>query len=300
MVDVAADAIRSNGEPRCVSVIIPVGDPARLGRQLDALARQRYAGVWEVVIADNHGRGDVNDLAHAWRDRLPDLRVVDASRARGACHARNVGSRAARGDLLVYCDADDEVAPGWLAALVDAANHADLVSGRLDYAALNPGVTFSEDRLPIGLGFRPYAPSGNCAIWSSVLEEIGGWNERYRRLTDMEFSWRVAHHSFRLGYTPDAVVRYRLPATRRSLFRQSFGWGKSEAQLFRDFGELGIRRPRLRGRPQLAPDPRPIAASHRASCQAGRLVTPRRPPRRPTVGERALPSPVSLTGSCPS
>src|SRR5438045_2944663 len=104
--------------PRLVSVIVPVRNGARwLGQQLAALERQRYGGRWEVVVVDNGSSDGSAAVAGDWAGRLA-LRTVGANRRRGINVARNAGAAVACGDLLAYCDADDQVAPGWLEALV--------------------------------------------------------------------------------------------------------------------------------------------------------------------------------------
>lgn len=236
--------------PALVSVVVPTRSEARaLATQLDCLASQQYSGNWEVVIADNGSNDDSVSVARRAAKRFHRLVIVDASSRPGACHARNAGSKAAKGDLLVFCDADDEVAPGWLAAMASAAGDYDLLGGWLDRDALNEGVERSwrpfraaSDDLPVALGFQPYAPSGNCAIWRDTLEAVGGWNESYRACTDVELSWRALRAGRRIGFVSNAVVRYRFRATLPGLARQFFRLGRAEAQLFGDFRVDGLRR----------------------------------------------------------
>ena len=79
-----------------LSVIIPARDAgATIGTQLEALAAQQWPGRWEVIVADNGSRDDTVARAEAWRDRLPGLRVIDASSVPGASHARNVAAELA-------------------------------------------------------------------------------------------------------------------------------------------------------------------------------------------------------------
>lgn len=238
--------------PDLVSVIIPVRDAvSTLDGQLTALADQDYPGRWEVVVADNGSTDRSRELARGWEAMLPNLRVVDASARRGSAFARNRGVAAAGGEFLAFCEADDEVDRGWLSALVDAAPAGGMVGGFIDIAALNDDVTRAwrpvhppEDCLPTHLRFLPTAIGANCGIWRSVLDDVGGWNEGYRAQTDAELSWRVQLASYRLGFAPDAVVRYRFRASLRALARQGFRSGVAEAQLYHDFRARGLRRDR--------------------------------------------------------
>jgi glycosyltransferase involved in cell wall biosynthesis len=235
--------------PALVSVIVPVRDAAStLGAQFAALARQAYAGDWEVIVADNGSTDASVDVAEAWRDRLPDLRIVAASAGRGSAFARNRGASAAAGQFLAFCEADDEVTPGWLTGLVNAGRLYDLVGGHIDVVTLNDDVVRAwrgmpaRDELLRKFKFLPIAVGANLGIWRSVLDAVGGWNETYRYQTDVELSFRVQLSSYRLGYAPDAVVRYRMRATLPSLARQAFRYGIVDAQLFRDFRHAGLER----------------------------------------------------------
>ena len=116
-----------------LTVVIPAYNEApRIERQLGALATQRYDGPWEVVVGDNGSTDDTRARAEAWRDRLP-VRVVDASHRRGAAAARNQAVAHAAGDGLLFCDADDAVADGWLEAHAAALGNGDLVAGAIAY-----------------------------------------------------------------------------------------------------------------------------------------------------------------------
>ena len=237
-----------------VTVVIPALNAADIiGEQLEALSRQTYAGEWEVVVVDNGSTDGTAAAAMAFVDRLPALRVVDASERRAHTYARNTGAHAARGDLLLYCDADDRVAPGWVAAFVTAAEEdgCDFMGGFVDDVTLNDASQADwrhsppPDRLPDKMGFLPLAISANLAIRRSVLFGVGGWNEAYGEgCNDVELSWRVQVAGCRLCYVPDAVVSYRYRSSMRALARQMYRRGLAEPQLYADFRPHGLpRRP---------------------------------------------------------
>jgi len=229
-------------------VVLPVRDVrGTVGQQLAALAAQDFPGQWEVVVADNGSRDATLDVVRKWADRLPDLRVVRADDRPGVSHARNVAASAARADLLAICDGDDVVEPGWLSAVVAASGRCDVVAGRLDEDSLNsPTVkTWRPSRPTDGptviRGFLPYAAGANCAVWKRVLEDVGGWNEDYVAAgNDVEFSWRAQLRGHRLGFAPEAVVRYRYRSDLRSWARQAYNGGRACAHLVTDFRRHGL------------------------------------------------------------
>ncbi len=236
--------------PPSISVVIPIYNAAQtLDACLAALANQEYDGAWEVVVADNGSRDGSAEMARGWSDRFPRFQVIDASHRRGVSHARNIGARSARGELILLTDADDVVAPGWLAAFAEAAPTADLLTGGFDEATLNEPLhqawrpTRGTPDQVRPLSFLPFAVGSNCGVRREVFNELDGWDERYRGGgDDVEFSWRVQLAGYRLGYVPKAIVRTRYRTSLRELAKQYFYRGRADARLYRDFRRSGARR----------------------------------------------------------
>lgn len=272
-----------------MTVAIPSRDTAAtLPAQLDALAAQAYDGAFEVVLCDNGSTDGSDALALEWAGRL-DLRVVRVPEP-GISNVRNAALVEARGDLLAFCDGDDVVAPGWLAALVAAAGAADLVAGRLDDTSLNPPeVVAWRGPLPVDeplrpLGFLPLAPGASFAVWRDVAMDVGGWDPGYvGGSEDVDFSWRVQLAGRTFAYAPDAVVAYRYRPDRRALYRQFYRYGHTEARLQRRFaGHLprhsvrnlaGTWKALLRQAPRLrGTGPDAVALKREYAYHWGRLV----------------------------
>jgi glycosyltransferase involved in cell wall biosynthesis len=236
------------------SVVIPALNAAEvIGEQLDALSRQTYEGDWEVVLVDNGSTDGTAAAAMAQVGCLPRLRVIDASQRRSHTFARNTGAAAAEGELLLYCDADDVVCPGWVQAFATAAEKegCDFMGGFVDDVSLNDPRHAAwrqsppHDRLPEKMNFLPLAISANLAIRRSVLFDIGGWNEDYGEgCNDVELSWRAQVAGYRLCYVPEAEIAYRYRSSMRALARQMYRRGLAEPQLYADFRPHGLpRRP---------------------------------------------------------
>jgi glycosyltransferase involved in cell wall biosynthesis len=226
------------------SVVIPTYNAeAFLDAELEALARQTHPEPFEIVIADNGSTDRSGEVARAWRDRLPSLRTVDASRARGVSAARNDGIRAAATDLILLCDADDVVDAGWVGAMLRGLQDHDYVGGALDTRVLS---TSSAQRwvpvepltteLPATWGGRRYAFGGNLGMRRFVFDDAGGFDESYGAgAEEIDFAWRALEAGHEVAFVPDAVIHYRLRADLRGILRQQFSSGLGEAQVFATF-----------------------------------------------------------------
>jgi GT2 family glycosyltransferase len=174
------------------------------------------------------------------------LRVVEAGERPGLAYARNVGSRAARGRILAFCDADDIADPGWLSALAEGTVKADVVGGRLELDQLNSDLALYWRGLSEGhlgrphLGHLPYAVGANFAVRRDAFEAAGGCDERFTSCgDDVDLSWRIQRTEGTLAFRPDAVMHYRVRQDLGGLMRQRYRYGQAEALVRRKFsGEV--------------------------------------------------------------
>ena len=99
-----------------VSVVVPTRDrPQLLRRAIGAILGQAYPGEVECVVVFDQSDPDLT-----WGDPGPArrLRAIRNTRAPGLAGARNSGVLAAGGELVAFCDDDDEWLPGKLEAQV--------------------------------------------------------------------------------------------------------------------------------------------------------------------------------------
>ena len=219
-----------------VSVVVPAHNAAAtLPAQLAALAGQDFTGTWELVVVENGSVDGTRAAIDASCQCVPRLRCI-TSTTRGASRARNLGVRSARAPLVLLCDADDVVAPGWVSAMAHALQDFDLVGGPLEFERLNaprlprPNVTVGAE-LPVVFGL-PYAVSANVAFHRALFDSLGGFDESIAVGEDMDFGWRAHLAGFSMGAAPAAVVHYRLRATVGSFLRQQYRYAKGHAQVY--------------------------------------------------------------------
>ena len=273
-----------------VSVVMPVYNGAgTLDDQLAALAGQDYDGRWELVVADNGSDDGSVALATAWGDRFPSLRVIDASARRGGPAADNIGAAAAIGSVLLFCDQDDIVQPGWLAAMASALQDHDFVVGRNEFASLNPmephaGVVRSAEPNDPGdqYGFLPFGLSCNLGVSRRAFEAVGGFDEDIPGADDVDLCWRVQLAGYPMWSESGAVVAKRRRRTAAGVWRQHFNFGVHDVMLYGKYAGRGMpRRLRRAGRRyawlvvhvmDLATPARRRSWVRVAAAQAGRLV----------------------------
>lgn len=100
------------------SVVIPAfNEQECLGACLTSLASQDYPGPFEIIVVDNDSTDRTASIAAAAGATV----VFEAER--GVCQARQRGTEAARGEIIVSTDADTTFTPGWLSGIDRALAH---------------------------------------------------------------------------------------------------------------------------------------------------------------------------------
>ena len=233
-----------------VSVVMPFRNAARTIRdQLEALASQEFEGAWEVIAVDNGSQDESRQIAESFAVRLT-LRIVDAPERPGAGHARNVGARHASADKLLFVDADDEVAPGYVATMAAALDRHDFVTSAFDQETLNPewvraahGPAWRDGDTPLADHFGVLPNAGaSIGISRAAFEAGGGFPEDLPRMQDIAMSWEVQLAGIRLHYVPEAVYRVRYRDSMLDLFRQGLAGSSCAPLLYKRYRGAGMRR----------------------------------------------------------
>lgn len=207
-----------------VSVIIPVSDKHLdvLVDALDSLEAQSYR-FWEAIVVVDVERAshELSNKFNALYKAYPYVRWQFTSDGpRGAGHARNVGAKIARSDLLLFLDADDYLLPEALSAMiarwnsVQEAVYTDYYGQAYieDTAKLNPGyrrriVHRDGTKTVIHNSAEDFdceraqkQPARPLYLWNTVttlfprewFEELGGFDEELSSWEDVDLWWRAA------------------------------------------------------------------------------------------------------------
>ena len=229
-----------------ISVIIPCYQSAEtLGEQLDAVLRQEWPGCWEVVCVYQPSSDETRQILSRYESANPRLRVVEALERRNASYARNEGARSARGAWLLFCDADDVVEPGWVAAMADALATDDVAAGRMDTLTLNT-VEVADSRGPLAPirtwpGFIPYASGGNTGMRHELFDRLGGFREGPPALEDTDLTFRAQlDGGATIGVADGAVLQYRYRTRFVEIARQARAYALGEMWLRHEFEPRGM------------------------------------------------------------
>jgi len=195
-----------------VSVVVPfAGGQGAAERMFQGLSRLRLDDADELIVADNTGKDVVRTVVS------PGVTVVRASGERSSYHARNAGAALARGEWILFIDAD--CAPE--AGLIDAyfaelpPEHCGVLAGQIEgdpeQSSLIARYTRSRRFFRQDAGFLSEAgtaATGNLLVRRSAFEAVGGFAEGIRSAGDVDLCRRLRAADWTLEVRRWAVVSH--------------------------------------------------------------------------------------------
>jgi glycosyltransferase involved in cell wall biosynthesis len=248
-----------------VSIIVPArNEEAALGACLESLVAQRLVGeagaAFEIIVVDDHSTDRTREIAESFAAANPTkVCVIEAGPLPDGWTGKNnavvTGVRAARGEWLLFTDADTVHLTGSLARSLEEAqeNNADLLSYSPEQIAVSfwemavlpvvfaelarqyPPSEVSNPKSPAAAANGQYilvkreaydAVGGHAAIAGSILEDVA-----------LARAVKKCGRRIRFRYAADAV-RTRMYRNFRQL---RDGWTKNLALLFPRPGSLAAK-----------------------------------------------------------
>jgi dolichol-phosphate mannosyltransferase len=222
-----------------ISVVVPARDEERrLPACLDALAKD--GDVTEVIVVDDRSTDATAALAAQAGARVVRGAPLPDGWA-GKAWALEQGLAAARGEIVVFLDADTRPRPGLVAALAGELDAADLVSAAPRYrcdgvleqalhASMLATLVYRFGPTDVD-GWQP-APArammnGQClAVRAAALRAAGGWTRVAGSLVeDVALARALRYDGWRLRFVDAAeLLEVRMYESAAETWR---GWGRS-------------------------------------------------------------------------
>ena len=220
-----------------VSVVVCVYNGERtMDSCLASLEKLNYPD-YEVIVVNDGSTDGTRQIAEGY----DSIRLIHQEN-KGLSEARNVGIRAATGEIVAFTDADCMADPDWLTHLVARFQSSE-------FAAVGgpnltpPGDSFVASCVAVSPGapthvllddeVAEHIPGCNMAFRREALAAIDGFDPIFRAAgDDVDLCWRLQNKGYKIGFSAAAVVWHFRRNTIRDYVKQQRGYGKAETLLF--------------------------------------------------------------------
>ncbi len=198
-----------------ISVIIPTYNTGRfIGQAIDSVLAQTYPH-YEIIVVDDGSTDDTKSRLQPFYDKIS----YHYQPNQGVSAARNTGLTMARGELVLFLDADDYLAPDKLArqsACFDRNAKIGIVhsgwwlvdQAGCTLAEVKPWQNVPQLNLASWLFWKPVYPAA-MLFRRSWLERVGGFEPGLAHAEDVDLALRLAQAGCQAKWLKQPTAYYR-------------------------------------------------------------------------------------------
>jgi len=180
-----------------ISIIIPTYfEEKYIGNCLRSIKKNSFKDI-EIIVVDSNSLDRTREIAKKYADRVINIK------SRGVGKARNLGAKIAKGDVLVFVDADTTLSKNFLGEFEDIFKNKEIVYSSGYLKGKNENMSFF-------LNIYQYFWFGGVNIMSSicsffgcplfttvygfrkwVFEKVGGFDEKLAIAEDLDVALKV-------------------------------------------------------------------------------------------------------------
>jgi cellulose synthase/poly-beta-1,6-N-acetylglucosamine synthase-like glycosyltransferase len=206
---------------------------------LKSILAQNYPkDAFEVIVMDGESKDNTVKIAQQFPIKVLSIRLNCPA-------AYNYAMKIVAYPILGFIDADAKVEPDWLKKVTPHLAEPEVagVSGSIEtWNADNPwarsiGYELKSRYRRIGK-FTGRIATMNLLLKKSVIEEVGGWDEKLPSQYDTDFGFRMSGRGYKIAYEPTAVCYHFNRPTLKAFYRQQLQYGKNTLKLYFKHGRL--------------------------------------------------------------
>ena len=237
-----------------VSILIPAHNEAVvLAKTLEAMSNLTYPNyLLEVIVINDNSNDQTGEIAESFARKFSYIKVIHTkppTGGKGKSGALNIGLAHSTGEVICVYDADNAPEPDaiyWLTLGLQNDQEAGAIVGKFRVTNANRNLLTRLINIET-LTFQWLAQAGrwfwfkmttipgtNFAIRRSILEELGGWDEKALS-EDTELSFRVYNLGYYIRFFPSAVTWEQEPENWRVWWNQRLRWARGNIYVISKF-----------------------------------------------------------------
>ena len=236
---------------RLISIIIPAYNSEKtIGKTIESLLKQNYSKKnYEIIIVDDDSSDNTQDTILKFKQ----VRLIKQNH-KGPATARNLGARNAKGDILLFTDADCILDKNWIKEMVKPFTNPEIIGVSGTYKTLNNdnfmarfiGYEIEErhERMK-RQKFIDFIGTFSAAYRKKIFLKFGGFDTRFKTSSgeDPELSYRIDKAGLKMVFQPKAIVfhphpnslwKYLKQKYKRAVWRNLMYWGKHKEKIMSD------------------------------------------------------------------
>ncbi|MFQ5957451.1 MAG: glycosyltransferase, partial [Candidatus Brocadiales bacterium] len=218
-----------------ISVIVPAYNARfTIGACLESLVSQNFSGSYEIIVVDDGSTDNTSGIV----SRYKGVKLLKQDN-QGPASARNLGAKAAEGEIILFTDSDCVPQPDWLEEMVRPfTTDKDIVGVKGAYRTAQKGLVPRfvqyeyENKYDLLRKNRyiDFVDTYSAGFKKEILLGAGGYDTSFpvACTEDMDLSYRLSTLGYKMVFNPGAVVYHIHPESLRQYIKKKYKfayWG---------------------------------------------------------------------------
>jgi glycosyltransferase involved in cell wall biosynthesis len=212
-----------------ISIIIPAYNAQKtINKCLDSLLHQSInKSRYEIIVIDD---GSTDTTLQRIKE-YEGVRVITQTN-QGPAAARNLGAREAKGEKLLFTDADCKPDFHWVEEMIKPLANPDIVGVKGIYVTEQKEIIARfvqieyEDKYDKmrRVEFIDFVDTYSAAFRRGIFINMGGFDISFpvACIEDIDFSFKLANKGYKMVFNPKAVVCHRHPSTIKDYVKKKY------------------------------------------------------------------------------
>jgi len=210
------------------SVIIPVRNGSKtISECLEAILVQNLGQDFEIIVVDDGSTDNTSAIV----GKFPKARLL-RQRPLGPAAARNSGAKRAKGEIIVFTDADCVPAKNWLKEMLRPFSDKNVAGVQGAYRTRQKELMAVFTQIEVEHRYRKmqasksvdWIGSYSAAYRRSVFLELKGFDRAFKKASgeDPDLSYSIQEKGYKAVFNPEAVVFHSHPTSLAGYLRKKF------------------------------------------------------------------------------
>lgn len=211
-----------------------------VGKTIEALIKQNYPKRnYEIIVVDDGSTDKTVDIVKKFKN----VKLIK-QKHKGPAAARNLGVKHAKGNIVLFTDADCVPSKNWIKNMVKPFKNKKIVGVSGSYRTLN-----KDELIARFAGYEianrhevmkkekniDFIGTFSAGYRKNIFLKFGGFDESFPIASgeDPELSFRMSKTGLKMIFQPKAFVHHRHPDTLNKYLRQKFWRGYWRVRLYK-------------------------------------------------------------------